>query len=109
MLVIVTPCVEDEPVFTFPNATLLVLNVRISVAATPVPLKPIVVGEVGALLTIEMLPVAEPAAAGWKTALNVLVSPGLMESGTVKPEVLKPVPLTVAWVIVSTPFPVFFT
>ena len=36
----------------------------------------------------------------------MLVCPGLIESGKVKPLVLKPVPVTLAWVIVRTPFPV---
>jgi len=58
------------------------------------------------LLTIVMLPVTVPAAEGWYWALNVLASPGLIESGRVKPVVLKPLPVTLAWVIVRTPFPV---
>jgi len=39
----------------------------------------------------------------------VLESPGLIERGKVNPVVLKPLPVTLAWVIVRTPFPVLVT
>lgn len=39
-------------------------------------------------------------------ALKVLVRPGLIERGNVKPDRLNPVPAAVAWVIVRTAFPV---
>jgi hypothetical protein len=109
VLVMVTPCVAEEPSFTLPKAMLFVLNVRSSVAATPVPLKLITVGEPGALLTNEILPVTEPAADGWKTALNVLDFPAFTDNGRLSPLVLKPEPLTFACVIVSTPFPGLLT
>jgi len=41
-----------------------VLNVRVCVAATPVPLKATSAGELGALLTIVTLPLAFPAVVG---------------------------------------------
>jgi hypothetical protein len=37
---------------------------RVRIAAIPVPLRPTEAGEVGALLTIEMLPDAVPTAVG---------------------------------------------
>jgi hypothetical protein len=64
VLVIVTGCVEDVPFVTFPKLTAFVLSVRISVAATPVPVSATTVGDVAALLTNVILPLADPAAAG---------------------------------------------
>ena len=60
------------PSFTLPKLRLVGLMPRERVAAIPVPLRPTAVGEVGALLTIEILPVAEPAAVGRKTAVIVV-------------------------------------
>ena len=109
MFVTVTPCVEEEPKFTLPKLALVGLNDSVRVAATPVPVKAIVAGEFGALLTIETLPLTEPATVGWKATLNVLDDPGLMDNGRVKPLVLKPVPVTFACVIVRTALPVLLT
>ena len=64
VLVTVTGSVELLPVFTFPKFKLLVLNERVCVAATPVPVKETVLGEVAALLAIVMLPLAAPVAEG---------------------------------------------
>ena len=64
VLVMVTPLVEEEPMFTLPKLRFVVLNERSSVAATPVPLKLTAVGEVGALLTRDRLPLTGPAIAG---------------------------------------------
>lgn len=91
--------------FTLPKFTFVVLNDKVGVAATPVPVRLMTLGEAPALLTREMLPLAEPATDGWNCALNVLVWPGLMESGKFNPLVLKPLPVALAWVIVSVAFP----
>jgi len=72
-----------------------------------VPLRAIVNGELGALLTSATDPVTLPAALGPKTALNVAVLPAAMESGTVSPVVLKPAPATVAEEIVRAALPPF--
>ena len=64
VLITVTVCVELVPVATLPKPTLLVLSKRVWVAATPVPVNATTLGELAALLTIVMLPLAEPTAAG---------------------------------------------
>ena len=65
VFVIVTPWVaEDVPVVTLPKLRLVGLMVKVRVAAIPAPLRLTEVGEVGALLTIEMPPVAGPTDAG---------------------------------------------
>jgi hypothetical protein len=79
--VTVIVCVADDPVFTFPNARLVVLNESSCDDATPEPLKPITARLFGALLTIEMLPLTEPADAGANTALNVVDWLGLSDRG----------------------------
>jgi hypothetical protein len=59
-----TVCVEFVPVSTLPKLTAFVLKERIWVAATPVAVNVTTLGEVAALLTNEMLPLAAPAADG---------------------------------------------
>ena len=61
-LVIVTACDPLLPTKTFPKLKLD--GLAVSCPCTPVPLKTIVAGEPGALLVIEMLPVALPVDAG---------------------------------------------
>jgi hypothetical protein len=75
--------------------------------AVPVPLKVIIVGEFGALLTIEMLPLALPADVGANLALNVVLSPAPSVSGVLNPLMLRPVPDTVALDIVTLAEPEF--
>ena len=73
MLVIVTFCAAEEvPVVTFPKLRLVGLMPNVRVAAIPVPLRPTDVGEVGALLTIEMLPDADPTTVGRKATVMVV-------------------------------------
>ena len=72
VLVTVTLSVEEDPAFTFPNARLLVLNESVCEAATPVPLNAMVAGELGALLTIDTEPLAEPADVGENTILKLV-------------------------------------
>ena len=55
---------EEVPVVTLPKFKLAGLKPRLRVAAIPVPVRPTEAGEVGALLTMEMLPDAAPTAAG---------------------------------------------
>jgi len=93
------------PLSTLPKPTLFELKERVCVAATPDPLNANAAGEPGALLTIVILPVADPVEAGWNCALKVLEWPGLRESGTVYTVALKPGPLALTCVMVSTPFP----
>jgi hypothetical protein len=98
-------CELFAPIATLPNAALV--GVAASSACVPVPLKLIVVGEFGALLTIEMLPLTLPAAVGANLALNVVLSPAPSVSGVVIPVLLKPAPVTVTAEIVTVAVPPF--
>jgi hypothetical protein len=73
----------------------------------PVPDRAIAAGEPGALLTIEMLPVAAPAEVGAKMAANEALLPALIVIGKLTPLTLNPVPEAVAWVTVSVALPEF--
>ena len=72
VLVTITVCVADDPAFTLPNATLVVLNVSVWEAATPVPLSATLAGELGALLTTDREPLTVPADAGENTILKLV-------------------------------------
>jgi hypothetical protein len=95
------------PTFTFPKLRVELLNPRTRVAATPVPLREIERGELGALLTRVIDPVTLPAALGPNTALNVAFLPAAIVSGAVIPVVLKPAPVTVTEEIVTVALPPF--
>ena len=95
------------PTLTLPKARLDVLSPRTRVAATPVPLREIVIGEVGALLTSVIEPVTLPAVLGPNTALNVAALPDPMVNGVVIPVVLNPAPETVTEEIVTVAVPPF--
>jgi hypothetical protein len=95
------------PTLTLPKLKLDELNPSTRVAATPVPLREIVVGELGALLTNVIDPVTLPAALGPNTALNVVAFPAPMVTGAVIPVVLKPAPVTVTDEIVTVALPPF--
>lgn len=64
VLLTVTVCVDDDPVFTLPKLRDVELKERRCVAAIPVPLSAMDAGELGALLTILTLPLSVPAEAG---------------------------------------------
>jgi len=76
VFVIVSVCVEEVPVFTFPNAKLAALKESVCVAATPVPVSATAEGEPDALLVMLTEPDKLPAVVGVNTALNVAVPPG---------------------------------
>ena len=84
------------PTFTFPKLRLVGFAPSRKVAATPVPLSGIASGEPGALLTKETEPVTLTAVVGAKAALNVVLPPAAIVTGTVRPEMVKPAPETVA-------------
>lgn len=84
------------PTRTFPKLKLGGVAVKVVVAAAPVPLRVIVIGEFGALLVTVMLPVALPVDAGEKPALNVVFFPALIVIGMLSPVMLNPVPVTLA-------------
>lgn len=107
VLVIVTFWVaEVVPVVMLPKLKLVGLMPRVSVAAIPVPVKLTVLGDVGALLTIEMLPEAVPTDVGRKSTLIVVLCPALMFKGKENPLTEKPAPEAVSWVMVRVAFPV---
>jgi len=95
------------PTFTFPKLRVELLSPSTCVAAIPVPLREIVSGEVGALLTTVIDPVTLPAALGAKTALNVAALPAVMVTGAAIPVVLKPAPVAVTEEIVTVDVPPF--
>jgi hypothetical protein len=83
------------PTVTSPKERLVGLAEIWYVALTPVPERGTVVGESGASLTMERLPVTLPAPVGANATLKVDVCPGLKGIGKVSPVVLKPEPETV--------------
>jgi hypothetical protein len=86
VFVMVTSCVREElPVVTLPKLRLVGLMPSVSVAAIPVPLSPTRVGDVGALLTIEMLPDAVPTDPGRKVAVIVVCFPAFTFKGRENP------------------------
>ena len=91
VLVIVTFCVGEEvPVVTFPKLKPAVgLIPRVRVAAIPVPLRATEVGEVGALLTMEMLPDTGPAAVGRNATVIVVCCPAFTFKGNEYPLAVK--------------------
>ena len=60
------------PIVTFPKLNEAGLAVSCRIGATPVPLRAMLVGELGALLTSERLPVALLAAVGVNLTVNAL-------------------------------------
>ena len=85
------------PTFTLLKFTLVGLMVNCGWGgAVPVPLSVIVSGELGALLTIEMLPLAAPTIVGANFAVNDVPCPAMSVTGAAKPLMVKPVPETLA-------------
>jgi hypothetical protein len=98
---------EDVPVVMLPKLRLVGLMLRVSVAAIPVPLRPTEVGEVGALLTIEMLPEAVPTEVGRKATVIVVCFPAFTLKGGENPLTLNVGdPDAVTWVMVNVAVPV---
>jgi len=95
------------PVLTLPKLKLVGFAPSTWVAARPVPLRAIAVGEPGALLVSEMLPEALPEEVGAKTALNVALLPAETVWGE-KPVILNPAPVALPCEIVRFALPVFF-
>ena len=97
VFVMVTLCEAEEAfVVTLPKLRLVGLIPRVKVAAIPVPVRPTGVGEVGALLTIEMLPEAAPTEVGRNPTVIVACFPAVISNGSENPLTLKtdPVSLT---------------
>ena len=77
-------------------------------AAAPVPVRLITVGEPGALVATETLPLMPPVDDGANTALKVMVLFGV-SVWAVKPLTLKPVPVALAEETTRLAVPVFFS
>jgi hypothetical protein len=105
--VTVTLKLDVLPVFTLPNARLVVLKDRVCVAAIPVPLRAISAGVLGALLTTDTLPLEAPAALGANCTVRFAALPAAMFNGSASVPVLKPVPVTLTCETVSVPVPEF--
>lgn len=85
------------------------VTVKFTIGTTPFPDNVIVVGEFVALLVSVTFPLAAPPAAGMKTALNVVDCPAFSVSGSVRPVVEKPLPVTPELEMVTLVLPVFVT
>lgn len=109
MFVIVSVCVDEVPVFTFPKLKLLELRLRVSVAATPVPVSATVSGEAGALLVMVRLPLALPVDVGANCTLKLFDCPAFSDSGRVNPLVLNPLPVTLTCETVNVAVPVLLS
>jgi hypothetical protein len=107
VLVNVTVWLLLLPTVTFPKLNLVGLVESCIVAGTPVPLSAMLVGELGALLMSETMPVTPPATAGAKASVKFDLCPGLRVRGRAKPLVVKPLPETAACEIVRLPVPEF--
>src|SRR2546422_6533047 len=108
LLVSVTGNPLLPPTFTLPKLRLVGLAPSKNVAATPVPLRAMVRGEPGALLTSDTEPVTLPAAVGVNPALNVALGPAAIDCSTLRPSQLKTAPATVSFEIMALAVPVFF-
>jgi hypothetical protein len=97
------------PAFTLPKFTLAGENARVCEAATPVADNGTVAGLFGALLTIETVPLALPAACGAYCTVRLPLWPGVNVSGKVSPLPLNPVPVTVACEITRFAVPLFLS
>ena len=93
------------PTFTLLKLTLVGLIV--SWGCVPVPLSETDSGEFGALLTMEMLPLAFPAEVGANFAVNDVPCPAFSVIGVAKPLMLNPAPEALAEDTTTLAVPVF--
>jgi len=76
-------------------------------AATAVPERARLTALLEPLSVSTRVPLALPADSGAKTTLKLVLCPGIRVKGRLKPVVLKPSPVTAAWLIVRLVTPVF--
>src|ERR1700733_6439412 len=95
VLVSVSARLELFPTCTFPNARLVGFAVS-APCVTPVPESGILKLESEPVEVILMVPLAAPATAGEKSAVNEVLWPAVNVKGKVSPLKLKPVPLATA-------------
>ena len=91
------------PSTTFPKLTLP--GVTESWGCTPVPLRAMLVGELGASLVSVTLPLVVPAACGAKVTVKAIDVPAGRLTGKVSPLRLNPVPVTAACEMVKVAVP----
>ena len=96
----------ELPTFTLPKLSEDGLSDMVLVAARPVPLMPMTVAELEALLLRLMLPLAAPAVCGVNFTLKVLLSDAAIVSGVVIPLTVMPVPVAVICEIFRSAVPV---
>jgi hypothetical protein len=101
----VTVCEPELPTATEPKVT--DAGLAPSCACAPVPVIEMVVGEFGALLTIEIVPLAPPPVDGANCAVNEVLWPAPKVFGVASPLMLNPAPVVVAWEIVTLADPLF--
>jgi hypothetical protein len=73
------------PSFTLPYAKLAGVTLNPACATVPVPVRETVVGELGALLAIVMVPGRLPAVVGANVALKVALAPAAIVLGVTNP------------------------
>jgi len=96
------------PTFTLLKFTLLGLIVSKGCGgAVAIPLSAMVSGEFGALLAIEILPLAFPTVVGANFAVNDVPAPAFNVTGAAKPLMLKPAPDTLPDETTTLAVPVF--
>ncbi len=96
------------PALTLPKLKLVGFAASTCVAAKPVPLRAIAVGEPRAFVLSEMPPETPPEEVGAKTALNVALLPAEIVCAE-RPVILNPVPVALSCEIVRFALPVFFS
>jgi hypothetical protein len=94
LFVSVIVCELLFPTLTFPKGALE--GTAPIWACVPLPVRAIVIGEFGALLDTEMLPLALPEDAGENCAVNLAFCPGWIVNPAANPLMVKPVPVTLA-------------
>jgi hypothetical protein len=92
---------------TLPKFTLPGFAVSVEVSDTALPIKVSTCGDPGALSVKVMFPVAGPAAVGANCTANEIDWPPVMVFGSDSPLIPKPVPDSVARLIVTFELPVF--
>jgi len=97
------------PMATFPKLKLEALESRSVVAAAPVPLTAIVLGELEALLITDTIPEMLFLTVGENMTLNVDCLPGPMVTGRDVPVILKPLTAVLTCVTVISELPLLDT
>jgi hypothetical protein len=108
-LVSVTLFTLELPALILPKARFVGLAIRVTDAATPVPLRVNLLGELGALLEMEIVPLRFPAVVGANSALNEALWPAAIIAGVESPLTVNPAPATDNCTIVRGADPVFVT